>query len=295
MATDTSSDDYDKKTTRQRRLSFGIPETPAVSTDDQATQIATLLRTVAELERTSLRTQAENELLRGRQDAADPQNDDAPAEDSPTGAAMSELTEKLNILTTVVAALADKQHHPAPKAKQTRTAGGSGLNSEDRTKLKTRRTRTAGGSGSDSESDIMSDSESDSDSDSDSDHKTTTARETGPACISTFCRAIDYATTDPDRISDRHDVDGVDSDFKRISDKRPLLLSDLSDAKEKGGSQLREVASRLLKRLSSGLKPQPSPQCTIGLAIFAIHDRLSETVQCRLQSAIMAARHCFTP
>ena len=250
---------------RQRRLSFGIPETPAAAetTDDPATQIAGLLRTVAELEKTSRRTQAENERLTAQEAASSSKA--AAAEGSSTRAAISELTVKLNTLADLVVALAEKEDRPAPKATTTRTAGGTGPNSE---------------------------SETDSDSDSEATRKATAMAETGPACISIFCRSINYTITDPDRISDRHDVDGVDSDYKRISDKRPLILSDLTGATGKQGAQLKEVAESQLRRISEGIKPRPSAQCAIALTVFAMHDKLPEVVQCRLQSAIVAARNC---
>jgi len=267
--TGSISDDSEKKATRQRRLSFGIPETPAAPAEDQSSQIAGLLKTVAELERTTRRTRAENEELRAKRAADDiPKN-----EGSPTQATLAELTSKLSSLAEVVSALADQQA---------------------RTKTKAKATRTAGYSGSDSDPDFSSDSDSDSDSASDPDRNTNTLRETGPACVSIFCRSIEYTISDPDRISDRHDVDGIDSDYRRISDKRPLMLSDLTDNTAVHGSQLKEVASRLYKRIFRGLKPQPSPQCAIGLSIFALHDQLSEVIRCRLQSAILAARNCTT-
>ena len=110
---------------RQRRLSFGIPETPAAAetTDDPATQIAGLLRTVAELEKTSRRTQAENERLTAQEAASSSKA--AAAEGSSTRAAISELTVKLNTLADLVVALAEKEDRPAPKATTTRTAGGT--------------------------------------------------------------------------------------------------------------------------------------------------------------------------
>ena len=249
---DLNSDDYEKKASRQRRLSFGVPETPAASTDD-------------------IPRIPDPAAAAGIPDPAAAAGNSAQA----TNAALAELTTKLNSLTEVVSALAKTQARPAPKAKEPRTAGDFD---------------------SDSAPDFSSDPDSDSDSDatSDSDRKTATLRETGPACVSIFCRSIDYTATDPDRISDRHDVDGIDSDYRRISDKRPLILSDLTDNTEAHGSQLKEVAARLCKRISKGLNPQPSPQCAIGLSIFAMHDQLSDVVQCRLQSAIMAARNCTT-
>jgi len=249
---DLNSDDYEKKASRQRRLSFGVPETPAASTDD-------------------IPRIPDPAAAAGIPDPAAAAANSAQA----TNAALAELTTKLNSLTEVVSALTKTQARPAPKAKEPRTPGDFD---------------------SDSAPDFSSDPDSDSDSDtaSDSDRNTATLRETGPACVSIFCRSIDYTATDPDRISDRHDVDGIDSDYRRISDKRPLILSDLTDNTAVHGSQLREVAARLFKRISRGLKPQPSPQCTIGLSIFALHDQLSEVVQCRLQSAIMAARNCTT-
>ena len=102
----STPDENDEKTkTRQRRLSFGVPETPAAPTNDPAAQIASLLRTVAELEKTSRRTQAENEQLRAYKAAADlPGSQAPPAEASPTRAAISELAAKLNTLTEVVIA-----------------------------------------------------------------------------------------------------------------------------------------------------------------------------------------------
>ena len=262
---DLNSDDSEKKAIRQRRLSFGIPDTPAASTDEQAAQIGGLMRTISELENSARLAQADNERLIARIPAPAAA---AGSSGQATDAALAELTSKLNSLTEVVSALAERQARPEKKAKETRTAVESG---------------------SDSDPDFSSDSDSDSDAD-----KTVTMRETGPACVSVFCRSMDYSITDPDRISERHDVDGVDSDYRRISDKRPLILSDLADNTDKRGSQLKEVAARLLKRISKGLKPQPSPQSAIGLSIFAMHDKLDEVVRCRLQSAIMAARNCST-
>ena len=89
VAADTNDDDSEKKAIRQRRLSFGIPETPAATTDDQATQIASLLQTVAELEKTARRTQAESELLIARNAAP------TAAAGTTTEAALTELTAKL--------------------------------------------------------------------------------------------------------------------------------------------------------------------------------------------------------
>ena len=97
---DLNSDDYEKKASRQRRLSFGVPETPAASTDD-------------------IPRIPDPAAAAGIPDPAAAAGNSAQA----TNAALAELTTKLNCLTEVVSALAKTQARPAPKAKEPRTAG----------------------------------------------------------------------------------------------------------------------------------------------------------------------------
>ena len=118
--------------------------------------------------------------------------------------------------------------------------------------------------------------------------------ETGPACISIFSRSIRYKITDPDRVSERKDVDGVDSDYQRISEKRPHLINDAKKTTGKRGVEVGDLARALHSRLADGLEPQPSRQCSVGLAIFALHDKGDPILQRRLQNALLAARSCKT-
>ena len=116
--------------------------------------------------------------------------------------------------------------------------------------------------------------------------------ESGPACISIFSRSVRYKVTDPDRVSDHKDVDGVDSDYKRISDKRPHLLRDATNTTGKRGSEVGDLARALHSRLADSLEPQPSLQCSVGISVFALHDKGDQTLQRKIQNALMAARGC---
>ena len=157
----------DDSETKINRLSFGVPKTPATPTDDQAAQIASLLQTVADLEKTSRRTQAENERLIALRAASDPDsNEERAAKASSTEAAVNDLAAKLDTLTKVVITLANKQNHPAHPASQANTDGGAGNSNSD--------------SDSDSDTDRKANSDSDRKANRKADRKPTDMDETGP-------------------------------------------------------------------------------------------------------------------
>ena len=118
--------------------------------------------------------------------------------------------------------------------------------------------------------------------------------ESGPASVTIFARAIKYKYSDPDRISERKDVDGVDSDYKRIADKRPHLIKDATDSKDTRGSELSTIARALYDRLADSLDPAPSIHCVVGIATFALHAQADTSLQRKIQNTLMAARNCKT-
>ena len=118
--------------------------------------------------------------------------------------------------------------------------------------------------------------------------------ESGPASVTIFARAIRYRVTDPNRISDKKDVDGIDADYKRINDKRPHLLRDAANTQGKRGPELGDLARALRSRLTDSLEPEPSSQCVIGISVFALHDKGDATLQRKIQNALVAARNCKT-
>ena len=273
-------------------LDFDAVETPAGDSQQHLLirERSELQNTVAKLEATVQRAMADidakdEEISALKNTSSPPRTDQDPT------AAIAALTQQMAVLADMVGTM-QRQHEAEKANKQTdqpsqpRTSQPSqprtNSNSSQARKAKQFSTQPSHPADYSSSSDIE-----DTDWGAAQD-------ETGAACVSILSRSIRYKTTDPDRISERKDVDGVDSDFKRISDKRPHLIIDSTKTTGKRGSEVGDLARALHSRLADGLEPQPSRQCSVGLSIFALHDNGDPVLQQKNQNALISARGCKT-
>ena len=269
-------------TTSRAMLDFEAAETPS---DDGQLQLlirerCSLQDTVSKLEATVQRAMTDieakdQEILALKNDKSPPQ----PSQDA--AAAIAALTQQVAMLTNLVGTMQrqfdeEQDDQPDQPSQHKRTS------SSRATKAERTSTQPANSANYSSSSDIEN-AEWD-----------IAQNETGAACISIFSRSIRYKITDPDRLSDRKDVDGVDSDYQRISEKRPHLINDANKTAGKRGAEIGDLARALHSRLADGLEPQPSRQCSVGLAIFALHDKGDAILKRKLQNALIAARNCKT-
>lgn len=98
--------------------------------------------------------------------------------------------------------------------------------------------------------------------------------ESGSAAVLALIRAIPYKHTDPDFLSEKKDIDGVESHYKRLSEKRPLLFDDAEKMAKAKGAELQRLAESLHRRIADGLEPGPSIQCSI---LITLHDPTGNT------------------
>ena len=263
------------------RLDFAAAETPAPHEALLLRQhAAEANNTIAELEatvqRALLETEAKDQQISALQStAAPPQHDQLPA------AAMAALTTQVAMLTDMVSSMQAQY-----KADKQNNQGSTAQNQGTKAHPKPARANPKAPKPPSCESSYSSDEDED-------DH-TTGQDETGPAVVTIFARSFRYKVTDPDRISDRKDIDGVDSDYKRISEKRPHLIRDAQSTAGKRGTEIGDLARALHSRLSDSLEPQPSPQCAVGLSLFALHDNADSPLQRKIQNALIAVRGCKT-
>ena len=267
--------------TTETRAYLGFDaETPAPQEALLLRERSELQNTVLRLEATAQRAMADNEAT-NRELSALKGTTAPPQVESNSTTAITALTAQVAMLAEMMGTMQQKlQAREANQGELAQNQGTSAQNPKPRKATP--------------KAHKPSSCESSHSSDEDEEDWLIEQDESGPACVSIFSRSIRYTITDPDRISERKDVDGVDSEYKRICDKRPHLVRDATNTTGKRGSEIGDLARALHSRLADGLEPQPSRQCSVGLTIFALHDKGDATLQRKIQNALMAARSCKT-